>query len=97
MQSVYSWMGTRIHLVLEDDLATAYNRAQVAFFEAQNRYQRVHGSTWTGKEPLDFYWQEGDGDAYNKIASVINLLIEVNGGTLDIQEEETTSDYLIKL
>lgn len=99
MQSAYSWMGSRIHLVLEDEVAEAYNRAQDKFGEAQKRHQKIHGHEWGYKhEALEIDWEPAEQKAFNDIASVINLLVEINGeGGLDIPEEEITSDYLIKL
>ncbi len=97
MQSAYSWMGSRLHLVLEDDVADTWNQAQDAFFAAQKRHEAVHGTKWTGDEPLEIYWSNDSAEIWNKIADLINLLIEMNGGELDILEEEITSDYLIKL
>ena len=97
MQSVYSWMGTRIHLVLEDDFAANFNRAQNAFFEAQHYHKAVYGTPWEPLEPLMIDWTTKEQSAWNKLAELINLLIEMNGGSLNIQESEITSDYLVKV
>jgi len=96
-QSTYSWCGSQLHLVLDDDLAANYNRAQSAFFEAQKLHMRKTGQQWTGVEPLFITWTEEEQAAYSNFAKLINTLIEVNGGSLAITEEEMTSDYLIKL
>lgn len=97
-QSYYSWMGTRLHLLLEDDLAEAYNRAQVVYFEAQDRHLERTGLKWDPvSEPLLIHWTEEEQLAWDKLARIVNLLVEVNGGSLSIPEEEMSSDYLIKL
>ena len=97
MQSAYSWMGSRIHLVLEDDIAAAYNRAQDAWFAAQREHKETHGRPWDPIEPLFIHLTAAERKAYDDIGRIINLLVEVNGSGLDIPEEELTSDYLVKL
>lgn len=96
-QYTYSWMGSPLHLVLEEDLANAYNRAQEAFSEAQRRYKFRNGTEWTGLEPLLMNWTPEEQKAWNDIAGLINLLIEINGGGLDIPEEQCTTDFFVKL
>lgn len=96
-QSAYSWMGTRIHLVLDDDVAALYNQAQDCFLEAQINHRKVHGSKWNPDQPLEIAAPKGAFEAWNQIASIINLISKVNGGTLDIPGSEVTSNYLIKL
>lgn len=97
MQSLYSWMGTRLHLILEDDFADKYNRAQKAFFEAQMTHvERTH-QQWLGHETLLIPWTDEEWKAFDDMARIINLLCEVNGGSLDIKQEDITSDYLVKL
>lgn len=97
MQHAYSWYGSRIHLVLEDDLAAAYNRRSDQFRQAQIDHKVRTGSEWNGRDPLRMVNDDEAHDAWNKIASIINLLAEVNGGGIDVPEEECTSDYLVKL
>jgi hypothetical protein len=98
MQSAYSWMGSRLHLVLEDEVANAYNRAQEAWYAAQTNHKKLHGREWNPvSEPLLIDWTDEQRKAWDDIGSIINLLIEVNGGGLAITEEEITSDFLEKL
>jgi hypothetical protein len=97
MQSAYSFMGSRLHLVLEDDVADAFNRMQDAWFDAQKNHKEKIGTEWNPAEPLLIDCAREDTDVWNKIGSLINLLIEINGGSLHIPEEEMTSDYLVKL
>lgn len=96
-QFVYSWMGSPLHFVLEEELANAYNRAQEAFFEAQQHFKLKNGTEWTGREMIEMDWTSEEQKAWNAIASVINLLIKINGGGLDIPEEQCTTDFLVKL
>jgi hypothetical protein len=97
MQSTYSWCGSPLHLVLEDDLAEAYNRAIDGFFEAQKVHLERTGRKWQPSEPIWMNWSPEERDAYAKVGRVINLLIEINGSGLDIPEEQITSDYLVKV
>lgn len=96
MLSAYSWHGTRIHLVLKDDVADAYNKAQDAWYKAQTDHKDRTGTQWDPKDPLWIELSDAEKDAWNCIAHIINILAEVNSG-LDIPEEEITSDYLVKL
>lgn len=98
MQSAYSWYGSRIHLVLEDEIADAYNRYLKAWYEAQVRHKEVHGKKWEpDNEPLRIKCNNRDKEIYDEVNEIIHKLVKVNGGGLDIPEEELTSDYLVKL
>jgi hypothetical protein len=97
MQSYYSFYGSPLHLILEDEIATAYNRRAKQFYDAQKRHEETHGKKWDPSEPLLMEVDEEAQLAWDKVGSVINLLAEINGGGLQIAEDATTSDYLIKL
>lgn len=98
MQSVYSWMGSRLHLVLEDDIAKAYNQAVDTLRKARVDHVKLHRREFNPFEDLiSIKWTEEQRKAWNDIAQLINLLVEINGGALDVKEEEVTSDYLVKL
>jgi len=91
-------MGSRIHLVLEDSVAAAYNRVQEAWFMAQEDHKKRTGRQWNPmKEPLAIKFNPEDKEAYDAIGNIINLLVELNGGSLDIPEHELTSDFLVKV
>jgi hypothetical protein len=96
MQSPYSLFGSRIHLVLEDNFAEAYNRAQDSFMNAQMSFAAENGKTWNGEE-LRPDWSLDEAKSWYYILGFIELLLSMNGGALDISEDETHSDYLIKL
>jgi hypothetical protein len=97
MQFAYSWMGTRIHFVLEEEVADAYNRAQDAWYAAQRDHHEYHERKWNPQtEPIAIKWSDAERNAFNDVGHIINLLGKLNGG-LDIPEEEITSDYLVKL
>ncbi|MET0786025.1 MAG: hypothetical protein ABWY25_04915 [Paenisporosarcina sp.] len=98
MQFAYSWMGTRIHLVLEEEVADAYNRAQDAWYAAQRDHREYHEREWNPRtEPIVIDWSDAERNAFNDVGHIINLLSKLNGGGFDIPEEEITSDYLVKL
>ena len=97
MQSYYSFLGSPLHLLLEDQIADAYNRTTQAFFDAQKNHQKRTGSKWTPEQPLWMETNDEDKAAWKAVADVINLLIKINGGGLDIPEDQCTSDFLVKL
>lgn len=94
MQHAYSFLGTPLHLILEDEIAEGYNRFVDAFLEAQSYFKQQNGRPWTYKEPIEMNLPEGSNDAYDKVGKIINLLSEINGGFIDISEEDCTSDHL---
>lgn len=96
MQSIYSVYGTRIHLMLDDEFAKNYNRAIECLNAAQKTYKDVTGKNWNG-ETLYVDWTDEMHAAHNDFADLMNLMIKLNGGSLDIKEEDLTSPYLEKV
>lgn len=96
-QSVYSFLGSPLHLVLEDYIAERYNRFIDSYLDAQEKHRERTGRKWSPNEPLKMDVEEGDNEAYNGVGRIINLLIEINGRGLEISEELITSDYLEKV
>lgn len=94
MQHTYSFLGSPLHLVLEDKIAEGYNRAVDAFVEAQFEYMERTHLEWTPDQPLNMRTSKEDMEAYSNIGRIINLLVEINGGAIDITEEQCTSDHL---
>lgn len=97
MQHAYSYLGSRLHLVLEEEIAEGFNRVTDAFFAAQLKFKEEYGIQWTPDLPLNIATSEEDLDAYHKVGRVINLLAEINGDGIEISEEECTSDHLIRV
>lgn len=99
MQSVYSVFGTKLHLVLEDSFAEAYNRAAQAFLDSQEKHRERTGKEWTPVDSIEMFWTEEEQAAWNKFAAFINGYIEFVGGSVDLgyNEEPYPSDRLIKL
>lgn len=98
MQSYYSLYGSRIVLLLEDEVAEAYNRAVDSFFEAQKEHRKVMGRKWNpDTDPLLIAYNKKDLEAYEEIGYLVRLMCKINGGGLSLTEEDTPSDYLIKL
>lgn len=97
MHSTYTWMGSPIHVVLDDEIADAFNRAQAAFFAAQLDYKERTGSEWTGHEVLEMNWTPEEQRVWNAFGSVINALVDLNGGSIPITVEDCPSDYLEKV
>lgn len=96
-QSVYSWMGSPLHLVLDDEFVILYNRAADKFLSAQTEFRARTGSSWNGNDPLEATWTQEEIAAFNKMADLVNFMVEFNGGSLHITEEQITSDFLVKL
>lgn len=98
MQSYYSLYGSQIVLLLEDEIAEAYNRAVDSFYEAQKQHQMVTGKKWNPKtEPLLIAYDKKEVAAHDAIGELVRLMCKINGGGLDLPEEDTPSDYLVKL
>lgn len=96
-QHIYSVYGSDIHLMLEESLADAHNRFIDEFFKAQKIHMEEYGRPWQPEEHLQILCTKEDNDAYNAVARVINSLIDINGGALDLTEEQMPSSYLLKL
>lgn len=97
MQHAYSWNGTRIHLVVEDQIADAYNRAFDKFLQAQKDFRVLAGRAWSpadGNETLFITWDDDEMEAWNNVAAVINGIVKLNGGSIDIAGAEMNSNYL---
>lgn len=83
MQSYYSFYGSPLHLILEDEIAESYNRVSKNMYES-------NGNVLVCASDADI-------KNYSKVADIINKLIEINGGLLEIAEEEMPLNYLVKL
>jgi hypothetical protein len=92
MQSVYAVYGSKLHLILEDEFADAYNRAHEKYIE----YGKDKPSDFW-KKPIALDLTAKELHAFNTFAKLMNFMIEINGGDLDLTEEEITSDYLVKI
>lgn len=95
-QSYYSVYGTRIHLLIDDEFAKNYNVAVDAFNAAQKTFKATTGNNWNG-EPLWVDWTDEAHAAYNEFADFMNHMIKMNGGSLDIGEDDLTDGYLTKV
>lgn len=95
MQSFYSYYGSPLHLIFEDEIAEAANRRAAEFIAAQVRHKEIHGVHWNPEEPLMMRKDDEAQQAYDQVGRIINLLVEVNGGGLEIWEEMMTSDIML--
>lgn len=93
MQSTYSFYGSQLHLILEDEVVERYNRVAIAFANVDAKAVQANPTNYIWLEGI----QDGDMEAWNAIADLINKLIEINGGSLDIPEEEMPYNCLVKL
>lgn len=96
MQNYYSFLGSPLVLILEDEIAEGYNRFVDAFIAGQIEFAKANGRKWSPEDSIFMDIQDGDQDAYDKVGRVINLLVEINGGALNITMEDCTEDHLIK-
>jgi len=97
MQSVYSFYGSRLHLILEDEVAERYNRFLECWYEAQHNHHQYHEKPWKPLTTLSIKCDPEDVKVFNQIGEIINKLGEINGGGLNIPEEEMTEEGLIKV
>jgi hypothetical protein len=90
MQSLYSVYGSELQLILEDEFASAYNRAHDKF-NAENpdveSLLKAKETTMTDEEI----------HAFNAFAALMNSMIEINGGVLSLYDTHCTSTHLIKI
>lgn len=93
MQHAYSWCNTRIHLVLEDDIAATYNRAFDKYLKAKKEFPNAEISG----DILTFDFTEEEMDAWSGIRKIINDIIELNHGRIDIQGLEMSSNYMTRV
>lgn len=91
---LYSWCGTPIQFHISDENAEAYNRVNKAIEEGTI-------SLSPGSHPRSWWiWMNAnraDMDIYNKVADVINKIIELNGGSLPYYESDFVEVSLIKV
>lgn len=97
MQHTYSYLGSPLHLVLEDEIADGFNRFHKAFMVAQVTFKEEYGVNWTPDRPPSIRFNPKDKEAFDNVGRVINLLAEINGGGIEIPEEQCTSDYLVRV
>lgn len=97
MQHTYSLYGSPLHLILEEKVADGYNRVHLGFIEAQKNFKEEYGIQWTPDLPIEIKASAEDLKAYDDIAKLLNLLIEINGGSLDISEEQCITATLDRI
>lgn len=99
-QSVYAVYGSKLHLIFEDEFAEKANRAQRAFLAAQVDHKERTGTQWNPADDPTLLIKADSEDlaAWDGLAKLINQLIALNGGALDLPEEDMTSDdFLVKV
>jgi hypothetical protein len=96
-QSVYSFFGSPLQLILDDGIAERYNRFIKEFLDAQFRYAEKHGKRWEPHNSLPMKTSPKDLKAYSIVGKLMNYMIGINGGSMDLPEEQCVSDFLEKL
>lgn len=100
-QPMYSWYGTPLHIPCSERMADAYNRRLEQFQEAQKEYYDRTGKRWDGRAPLMMQKDVEASEAYNKIGKIINLLVDLCGGSItgEFNEEfmENNPDGLTRI
>lgn len=97
MQYMYSYFGSRLHLLLDEEVANTWNRAQQKFFDAQTNHKERTGRDWTQNETLAIDWTKEEATVWNGFSEFMNHYIAFAGGHLEIREEDMTEDFLIKV
>lgn len=95
---VYSYMGSKVLIKVDDIVADNYNRAMDEWFAAQERFEIDNGRKITQEEIIDGKLQlrltPAEFASYNAIADFMNKQIEKG---LILTEEDCPSDKLIKV
>jgi hypothetical protein len=86
--SLYSWLGSPIQFDLSDDNAAAYNRVVDVIHTVPSD---------TSLNKIRIQADDEDVRIYNKVAAIINAIIELNGGCLPYKETALPSDYFVKV
>ncbi len=94
-QKIYSWLGTKIQVPLPVELAENFNKFQKAFFDAQRKFMEENGRQWSHVEPLMIHSSREENEDWNKIGDLINYLVDLNGGSINIGLIDIKEDYLI--
>jgi hypothetical protein len=97
MQHTYSLYGSPLHLILEEKVADGHNRVHLGFMEAQKKFKEEYGIQWTPELPIQINASHEDLKAYDDIAKLLNFLIEINGGSLDISEDQCVTSTLDRI
>lgn len=96
-QSFYSYMGSPLQFILRDDIAEGFNRASDEFHNAQLRHREKYGVDWSPSVPLLMRWNRKDKENYDAVGSIIKLLVNINGGGLDVPDWMLATDHLEKI
>lgn len=96
MQRKYSYYGTELTLLLDEQTAAAYNRVCDEFHDAQMRYREETGSDWTPDLPLVMDFEPNDLAIWNAMAGVLEALNEINKFH-PVDYGEITEGYLVPL
>lgn len=84
--SLYSWCGTPVQFDVPDEIATSYNKIIDELHKVSD-LKEMH--------QIVLQASAADLENYNKVAMLINSIIELNGGFLPYHD--TQSDYLVKM
>jgi hypothetical protein len=79
---------------LDEDYAAAYNRATMAFFEAQHLHRMKTGTQWDPSHPLYVECSKEDIAAFNAFGKILEDALERYGKA--VTEDEITDDFLVK-
>jgi len=88
--------GSPMVILLEEHVADGYNHFVEAFLKAQTDYKEKHGTEWDPSTSILIDVSEQDQRHYNEVAGLMNMLIDINQGALNITEEDIKSDFLIR-
>ena len=84
--SLYAVYGSELHLILPDDFADAVIRAQTHYNESTEMWETTR-----------WHMPSKDRDAWDAYADLMNQLIKINGGTLELPNEVKDAPILVKL
>jgi hypothetical protein len=96
-QSIYSYKGTEIHLILDDVLAQKFNNAMRVWTETADAYMVKHNKPIRDLSVVYENMRDDEKDALDKVTNLVNLLAKINGGKIDYGAKGLPSAYLIRL
>lgn len=93
-QPIYSYCGTSIHIPASEEMAAAYNRFVDELATAMKKFEASHERIWESKDQFSLDVTDEEIKAYNTVADIINAMVDLCGGAINIREEDMPTNHL---
>jgi hypothetical protein len=93
-QPMYLYCGSSLRIQASPEMAAAYNRFIDKFSTATKAFEAAHGRPWEATYQLSLNVTESEIKAYNTVADIINLMVVMCGGAINIREEDMPTNHL---